>query len=495
MAGIGFELKKLFSKKGLFAILRAYGYAGIVCSGPMILGIVLILGIHILSIIGGASENTQNLLNAMITYTLFYSLFVSNLFSMITTRYTADSMYMGKNAHVLPSFYGSISIMLLFGSITYAIFLCNAGIPPIYQILCLMLFGELIIVWTEITYLSAVKDYKGILWTFFVALLVALFIGYLLMINKMPVVVSLLSVICIGYGIMMVWYYYLLVQYFPQGKVSAFYFLKWFDKYPSLTFLGFFMSAGLFSHLILMWFSPIGIKIQGLFYGAPSYDVPALFAFLSTLITTINFVTSVEVNFYPKYKNYFSLFNFGGSLTDIKQAEVEMKVTLQNEMEYTFTKQFFVTLIFIIVGSIFLPLLPLGFTDQTLGIYRVLCVGYAFYAIGNSLMLITLYFSDNRGASIAGGLFALISCIGTLILRNESNNYYGFGFVAGGVAFTVFSLIHLWKYLKNLMYHVLSTQPIVVEERRTVITKWSDNFEKRYEYKQMKRNRRNQDEE
>lgn len=38
MAGIGFELKKLFSRRGLFASFRAYGYAGIICTGPMLLG-------------------------------------------------------------------------------------------------------------------------------------------------------------------------------------------------------------------------------------------------------------------------------------------------------------------------------------------------------------------------------------------------------------------------------------------------------------------------
>ena len=41
MAGIGFELKKLFRRKGLFASLRAYGYAGIICTGPMLLGVAL----------------------------------------------------------------------------------------------------------------------------------------------------------------------------------------------------------------------------------------------------------------------------------------------------------------------------------------------------------------------------------------------------------------------------------------------------------------------
>ena len=45
MAGIGFELKKLFNRRGLFAAFRAYGYAGVVCTGPMLLGAVLLLGL------------------------------------------------------------------------------------------------------------------------------------------------------------------------------------------------------------------------------------------------------------------------------------------------------------------------------------------------------------------------------------------------------------------------------------------------------------------
>ena len=43
MAGIGFELKKLFSRKGLMATVRAYSYATMVCAGPMLLGFLLLL--------------------------------------------------------------------------------------------------------------------------------------------------------------------------------------------------------------------------------------------------------------------------------------------------------------------------------------------------------------------------------------------------------------------------------------------------------------------
>lgn len=48
MAGIGFELKKLFRRKGLLAGLRAYGYAGIICTGPMLLGVLLQGGLLLL---------------------------------------------------------------------------------------------------------------------------------------------------------------------------------------------------------------------------------------------------------------------------------------------------------------------------------------------------------------------------------------------------------------------------------------------------------------
>ena len=45
-----------------------------------------------------------------------------------------------------------------------------------------------------------------------------------------------------------------------------------------------------------MWCGPISVHVQGLFYGAPYHDVPAMIAYLTILITTVNFVVSVEVN-------------------------------------------------------------------------------------------------------------------------------------------------------------------------------------------------------
>ena len=82
-----------------------------------------------------------------------------------------------------------------------------------------------------------------------------------------------------------------------------------------------------------------------------------------------------------RYKTYFSLFNDGGALEDIESAESNMIRVLREELSYLAQKQLFSTLLFIVAGTLLLPKTALGFTAEMLGIYRVLCVGYALYCL------------------------------------------------------------------------------------------------------------------
>ena len=123
MAGIGFELKRLFRRKGLFATMRAYGYAGIVCTGPMLLGVLLQVGILVLCGLWGVGRANQDLLVCMVTYTLLASLTLTSFFSMPVTRFLADMLFLEREEEVLPSFWGSNAIMLVAGTVLYGIFL------------------------------------------------------------------------------------------------------------------------------------------------------------------------------------------------------------------------------------------------------------------------------------------------------------------------------------------------------------------------------------
>ena len=466
MAGIGFSLKKLFNKKGLLNLCRAYGYAGLICAGPMLLGVILLTGIAFLSQLAGMGKHDRELLNCMLTYCLLAALTATSIFNMVTTRFVSDMLYEEKPKKVLPSLYGSCSILLAAGCSCWGVFLHFSGVALVYKLLCFWFFAILVVVWMQMNYLTALKDYKVLVADFAVSLGIGLLLALFLVLFRRVSVTSLFLCVILSYGLLMTLYYRQLLKYFPFSEGSMFSFLRWFDKYRSLAFTGMFVNLGLFAHLVIMYFGPLSVQVEGLFYGAPMHDVPALCAFFSILITTINFVTSVEVRFYPKYRNYYSLFNDNGSIKDIEQAEDEMLVVLKQELTFNAHKQLITTVLFIVIGTLVLERLPLGFNDTSIGIFRLLCAGYGLYAISNTIMLIMLYFEDYAGALLGTFVFAAVSAGATIWQINYSSvNYYGLGFLLGALGFYLMCWIRLEWYTKRLPFFLLSRQALVENKK------------------------------
>ena len=483
MAGIGFELKKLFQKKGVLNTTKAYGYAAVICAGPMLLGVLLLLGMMVLCNIFDVNTHTRELLICMITYTLLASVTVTSFFSMVVTRYVADMLFEENNHAVLPCFWGSTVIMMVIGSILYGLFLIFSGATLIQGLLCFVLFNELIIVWNAMSFLTAIKDYKGIFLSFLTSVIVSILLGALLLWLGFAVIESLLFSVSVGYGIMLLWNIVLLHRYFPHTHLGAFTFLKWIDLFLPLALSGLFMNIGMFSHLVIMWCSDIKVHVHGLFYGAPWHDVPALLAFMTALVTTVNFVVSVEVNFYPKYRNHYSLYNDKGTIKDILQSEKEMLDTLKTEIFYTSLKQLLFTAACIALGGYLLDMLPLGFNEIMRGYFRTLCVAYGLYAVGNMLMLILLYFTDYKGACITTAIFAVLTVIFTVISLFFPYVYYGFGFLLSAMVFVVVTALRLDYFTKKLPYYILSVQPLVAEDRSGLFTRLGLYLEERFEKK------------
>lgn len=464
MAGIGFELKKLFQHTGVFASLRAFGYATVITTGPMLLGVVLLLGLMWICTFAGISKFQRELLVCMITYVLLASVTVTSVLSMVVTRFTADMLFEDRNEEVLPSFWGSALLMMVVGGILWLVFLIFSGATFVQGVFLYILFQELILVWHVMSYLTAIKDYRNMFRSFFVAIGLSLLLGLLLVLFHYPAIESLLFSVSVGYGVKAIWDIVLLYRHFPRSKASAFSFMEWMDKFPELPWIGFFTNMGLFSHLVIMWFSEVGVQVKGLFYGAPYHDISALIAFLTILITTVNFVVSVEVNFYPKYRDYNSLYSDKGTGQDIIQAEKEMLAVLKNEIFYTALKQLLFSCLAIALGGYVLDLVPLGFNEVMKGYFRTLCVAYGLYAIGNMLMLILLYFIDYKGALVGTAVFAAGTVVFSIISLFFPSLYYGFGFLLAAMLFVVVMLTRLNYYIKRLPYYILCVQPLVEKD-------------------------------
>ena len=126
--------------------------------------------------------------------------------------------------------------------------------------------------------MTALKDYKALVVDFAVSLGLGLFLALLLVLFRQVNIATLFLCVILAYGLLMALYFRQLLKYFPKARAEVF-LLRWFDKYRSLAFTGMFVNLGLFAHLVIMYFGPLRVQVEGLFYGAPMHDVPALCAF------------------------------------------------------------------------------------------------------------------------------------------------------------------------------------------------------------------------
>ena len=133
MAGIGFELRKLLRKDSYFGLLRAYGYAGIISSGPWVLSILVIMAIGLLAL-GLLPDRSDQIWQFLVsvTYLVAASLCLSGLAQLIFTRFVADRLFEKKQGIILPNLIGLLTVMnLLAAAIGLTVLGAGLGIGKI----------------------------------------------------------------------------------------------------------------------------------------------------------------------------------------------------------------------------------------------------------------------------------------------------------------------------------------------------------------------------
>lgn len=466
MAGIGFSINEVLKEKKLTSKARAYAYATVTTTGPLLFGILVLLAVYAVAHLGAVTEANRNMVISMITYGLLASLLINGFFSFVISRYLSDCLYEKKVDQLLTTYWGSQLLLVLVGGTLYGLFLLFAGIGFVYSVLAWLLFCELLMSWNAMIYLTVTKDYIGIFKSFLMTTMVTFVMGTILVFVGFSPVIALVGAITLGYAMFVVQSTVILYRQFPVKihKRHLFTFLNYFDQFWKLGVIGLATQVALLSHIVMTWFSPIGQQVKGLFYIAPYYDITVFLASLTITITSINFIVSTEVTFFKAYRNYYLLYSQGASLQQLQEAEDNMMTLLRNEIKSIAWVQLIFTLVTISFGTALLTFLPLGFNNTMRGYFRILCLGYAIYAIANVIILSTMYFGRLIGAYKASIAFAGTVVLSTLltIVMGETL-FYGFGFLLGALVYFIIAWIDLETMSSNLMYQVLGSQPIVYE--------------------------------
>lgn len=475
MAGIGFELKKLFKEKGFFGNIKAYAYSAVVSLGPFILCTLAVVTMQILLSYIDAPFKDKELFIATVVYTFIFSQIIVSGFKMIITRFISDMVYEEKFEYIMPSLYGVLSIVVLLGGITGIIFYWRSPLSPEIKIVSYLLFIELIIVFIMMEYLTTFKDYIKIVKSFAagVALSIILAVIFLKFTGLQIVFCLILSMVAGFFIIITVLMIYLKI-FFGKSEKKYYEFIKYFDRYPSLFFIALFYTLGLYSHNFIFWTSGIAVNISRTYIFAPIYDVPTFYAFLSIMPSMIVFVVSIETNFYEKYKTYYSLITGKGVFSDIENARKDMTRTLWAEIRNIMEIQLFFTLIFIAAGTYILP--EIGLTQLSVDIFNLLVLGAYFNIIMFVIVLMLLYFEDRKGAFFITLTFLISNSVFTIITIQYQENMFGMGFFIAAFISLLIAVTELFVYLRNINYHTFCGQPIIYKERRGFFSRIVDEL-------------------
>ena len=449
MAGIGFRLRDLSKTGALSGLLLAYGFAGIIGSGPWVLSIVGILLIGIINIENAITPHYVGEFQISVTYLMAISLILTSPLQLMISRFFADKIYENKDEHVLPNLTGAILVVI---TITGTL----AGICLVYLFTgsvlyrLLMLSGLVILstIWIVVIVLSGVRAYREILMAFLlgygITVLAAIELGEFGL-------EGLLSGFVLGQAVLLFMLLVVVFRSYSSVKFIAFDFLRGSEIYPSLAITGLLYNLAIWADKFIFWFNPqTSVAIISPLRGSQIYDLPIFLAYLSIIPGMAVFLLRMETDFAEHYKNFYDAINGGGSLKLIHELYEEMLLTIRRGFIEIFKVQGMTIVILLAIGDKLLEWVGIS------PFYRML-LNIDLVAVGVQVLLLAvlnvLFYFDYRKDALYLCLLCLISNVAfTILSQYLGPAFYGYGFALSVVLTTLVGMVVISRRLNSLVY-------------------------------------------
>ena len=460
MAGVGFELRRLFRARTAAGHLKAYSYSVIVTTGPFVLMAAMVLAVQLLFRLAGVGQEESGLFLGAVIYSFVFSQLLSCGFTIVLTRYLADCITVRHYRDVTASMYGMGAVLLVLGSAASVLFFWGKPVAFEVKLLAHLFFCNLLLIWTGSVYLTAVKRFKYLIsgYAAGVAMSLALAALFLRLAWLSPTADALLG-LNIGMGALVLFFFLYVTSSFGLPRTGMlFAFLPYLGRHWRLFVGSFGYTLGLFVPNIIIWQGPWGVLVAGTFLYAPRYDVLVFYTLISTLPLMAMFVVKVETHFYERYAQYFQAVTRGGNFRAIEDGREDLLYVMWFELRQAMEFQFVFTLVFLALGGYVLSFAGLDY--NMVNMFNVLLFA-AFFVGALQVMLILLeYFDFQSGvwktgavALAANGVFGAISlCLG--------EKTYGFGFFLASALALAYGTYALIRFVSRFNYYVFCAQPV-----------------------------------
>lgn len=451
MAGIGFELNKMARRDDLFGIAGAYLHSAFAIAGPWLFTVV---ALAFTTYLYGNTDSVEMMnFRGVIVYNFSFSLALSAPVYFIITRYLADQIHV-KNVTSTPSvLLESMLVVFLFNLASAVFFYGFYFNMPLA--LRLAGFANMFLisgVWLLSVYLTALKDFSAVTWTFIFGMAVAVVAAKLLapyqaagMVAGYDIGLSLIVFILAGR----------IFAEYPYHLTGNFALKPFWKKYWQLAVGGFCYNAALWVDKWIMWFAPESVQLDSGLRFYPDYD-SAMFLSAMTIMPSIAlFVFSIETNFFHHYRRFYGNILAHASLRRIREFHAKIMGAIVEGARSIVVVQGVLAFLAILLAPQIFNHLHMFFMQ--LGMFRLGVLGSFFQVLVLFATIILSYF-DCRRANMWIFVFYLASNIVlTLFFMQKGIAYYGYGFfLASALTFALAASI-LMSHVRKLPYHAFIT--------------------------------------
>ena len=456
MAGIGFELRKLFSERDKpFGDLKAIAYSTIVSVGPWIITSVSLNVIVFLGKLADISRYEKVLYTSTILYAFIFSQLLTGPFQYIVTRYVSDCVFSRNIQKIRGAYIGISKIILILAFFLSYFFIRGGELSSNYKMVTIVLFITMSLSWITMIFVSLLKNYNFMIKSFLIGNVVAIVCVYVFF--KFPNLYmreSMSFIMVLGYtiGIFLNFLFnsIYLLKVFQGESREDFEFLGYFKGYFNLFFTGLFYFWGVWVHIIVNWYLGDSYITAKIFRIAPLYEIAVFYSFCTAIPSMVYFMIFLETRFLPVYQNYYKEVFYTGSYEKIKKALEEMYNALSEEIFYSMELQFIISITFILAGDLIFDYF--GLDLYLLEVFRLTVLSVYCAVFVAIYITIFLYFDFRGYAALTGVIFFLTNIIFSVITSYLDSEYLGVGFFCSSFLTLIVAMYLNRRIFNSLTY-------------------------------------------
>lgn len=455
MAGIGFELRKILRKDTLLGMLRAYAYAGVISSGSWILSIIGILLIGILSlpfVIPGA-EVAQ--FQVSVTYLIAVSLILTGPLQLALTRFTSDRLF-EERTDIILSNYHATALVTTGGSVLMGLVLAFSLFSEqsvAYRLLMIMAFSVVANIWIAVIFLSGMKQYKQIVFTFLLGYAATVGLAIFFATSGL---LGLIFGFLLGQTVLLAGLLFQIYRAFPGPIFISFEMFQRRYLYPSMLFIGLFYNLGIWVDKFLFWYCATGQQVIGPLRASVIYDIPIFLAYLGILPGMAVFLVRIETDFVEYYHAFYDAIRNGSSLEQIERMRNMMVGAIRAGIYEIIKVQCIAILLIFALGGYILR--ALNISELYLPLLYIDIIAASLQVVFLGILNIFFYLDKRRIVLWLTGMFVLLNGILTLITIEAGPTFYGYGFAGSLLLIVMASLFLLDRKLDVLEYEAYMLQ-------------------------------------